>query len=260
MDNTSQRMSAFRPAPLKSFDPNAFVENADYSQDLCDVILGLAFLYNDLKDTLAVIEALMNTQPGDVKDFYLSPEWGEYMGRDMHMFRHHVGLLHEVLEFIHENNAVFQTAQFQSIIKILPFDRRLEWEDIHGAATSKKVTGDFGKQLVIMRNNAAFHYNAKEIGKGFREYFIRPNAEPAFMSLGKSILTSRFYFADAAGQNYVKRVLGSKDYSTFTCEIKDLFVKASHAFSAIIDRFIVKRGFPYRVVPSANTATGPGPE
>ncbi len=231
---------------LYTFDPKAFCGDGTYSQEICDVVLCAALLYNDIKNTIVIINLLHASRPTGEMSY--TREWGEYTGRDMHIFRHHVGILHELFQFMESNIETINTRLFQEIISQMSLKARDAWGSLVEASISIKPVGSFGNLLVRMRNQVSFHYDSRQIGIGFRKHFFKKNkvSEQAFVSKGISMEETRFYFADAAVQDYINLLLGN-DNEAFQNEIKNFMNEISFSFYQLIDRFIIKRGFAYQI-------------
>ena len=60
---------------LDTFDESAFLGNETVSQDVCNLILTLACIYNDYKDTLLSLSFLDQAKPSG--NFQETAEWGE---------------------------------------------------------------------------------------------------------------------------------------------------------------------------------------
>ena len=112
---------------------------------------------------------------------------------------------------------------------------------------SKEDSGSIGKMFLRIRHKMTFHYDAKEIMRGYSNHFFNGEKikEQAFISTGVNMAQSRYYFADAAVQNYINLILDGMEKQKFQQEIIDVMHKISEAFSQLVDRFIQKRGFAY---------------
>jgi len=100
----------------------------------------------------------------------------------------------------------------------------------------------------MIRNKVAFHYDCKEIYKGYRRHFFRNGnpTEQAFVSRGDSMKRSRFYFADAAGEGYFQSQFDSVEVDKFMKRVADITGDLNQAIMLIVDRFIQKRGYAYK--------------
>jgi hypothetical protein len=69
-------------AKLESFDPLAFEADGTASQDVCNFVLTLALIFNDLKDLVYAHVTLQTQKP--IGSFRISRPWGAYSGIDLH--------------------------------------------------------------------------------------------------------------------------------------------------------------------------------
>ena len=84
----------------------------------------------------------------------------------------------------------------------MPPEIRQSWASIVAAATGGKGDSQLQRALTLCRNKVAFHYDAEQIGKGFRSHFEREDKR-AFISRGNAMREVRFYFADAAVERHM---------------------------------------------------------
>src|SRR5947208_2957010 len=89
-----------RLAPLETFDPKAFIDGDPVVQKVCDLVLALGLLFNDMTDLIAVNYLLRKDQPDVKQHFAETPKWGAYNGIDIHIFRRKVALMHELAELL----------------------------------------------------------------------------------------------------------------------------------------------------------------
>ncbi len=59
---------------------------------------------------------------------------------------------------------------------------------------------------------------------------------------------SRFYFADAAVEGYLREIVGKDEFGRLSTKIHDVVVSLNLALLGLVDRFIQQRGFAYRNV------------
>jgi hypothetical protein len=228
-------------ASLQTFDPRAFVGTSDVPQDICNFVLALALIYNDCKNGIFSNLALTDSKPGG--DPQISRSWGAYTGIKNHYLRLHCALIHELLNLISENETVIKQPFFVSVIKLLPRRVRESWD----ASLQKQTASSLNKALLMIRNKVSFHYDPKELYRGYRYHFFKSpgSAEPAFVSRGNSMKSSRFYFADAAADGYFGSQLENKDASELMNRLADITAALNQAIRQIVDRFIQKKGYAY---------------
>lgn len=244
MQNLSEESAQL--APLQTFDPNAFVGNNEVPQNICNFILALALVYNDCKNGMSSNLLLADFRP--VGKPRTSRSWGNYNGMKFHYIRLHVGLLHELFSLIEENRDVIQHSFFGSVIKLLPSPARGSWEDLVAASLGTGTSSPMGRTLLMIRNKVAFHYDCKEIYRGYRRHFFRNDSstEQAFVSRGNSMRRSRLYFADAAAEGYFQSQFDKTPVDQFMNSVIRITGDLNHAIMLIVDRFIQRRGYAYQ--------------
>ena len=244
MQNLSEESAQL--APLQTFDPNAFVGNHEVPQNICSFVLALALVYNDCKNGMFSNLLLADFKPvGNPKT---SRAWGAYSGIKFHYIRLHLGLLHELFKLIEENRDAIQHSFFNSVIKLLPRRARGSWHDLVAASLGRGTSSPLGKTLLMVRNKVAFHYDCKEIYRGYRKHFFRNGnmIESAFVSRGASMRRSRLYFADAAVGGYFQSQFDRRQVDEFMKRVADITGDLNRAIILIVDRFIQKRGYAYQ--------------
>ena len=72
------------------------------------------------------------------------------------------------------------------------------------------------KDLMIVRNKISFHYDPKAISKGY-DFFYKniKKMVNAYISRGRNMSESRFYFADAAAESYMQFLYDTNDMQPF---------------------------------------------
>lgn len=193
----------FDLAPLKYFDPKTFnweTPDKDF-KNLCAFIVTLALIYNDFKD-LAWWQKQLDDCPPNPNE--KSSYFGQHNGMKTHISRLVVGLYDELLIFIKENQRVLESKLFQEILGRISARYRNDWKKLVNESSNKEDL----EILAELRANGVFHYQMNGVFSGYKNYFIKPENplnEKAYYSFGENILKTRFYFADAAVQGYVKK-------------------------------------------------------
>lgn len=233
-------------ASLQTFDQSAFVGDESVPQNICNLVLALALIYNDCKD--GIFSNMILTELKPTGHFEVSRHWGAYNGVKLHYIRLHVALIHELLELIESNERTIEHPFFISVIQQLSKKDRECWEALTSAALHKKTQNPLNKFLLMIRNKVSFHYDPKELYKGFRYHFFRSDCapEPAFISRGINMQGSRFYFADAAADGYLQSLARQEDPNDFMNSLADLTTALNRAIMQIVNHFIQKRGFAYK--------------
>lgn len=195
-------------------------ENSD--DDVADFFLVLAIIFNDLKGLVHFDQLILQ--------IYRKPELtevsahtGEYGGLRIQLYKLLVATINEFFEFVKEHQGILNTGEFGLILKALPRERREQWEGIVDIATGKTPTASsFTKTLLQARNNVAFHYyqSAKNLRKGFVGKFFKKEKNDtnknkfAYYSIGENMEQTRFYYADAATEEYLAINSGIKELPT----------------------------------------------
>lgn len=231
-------------APLESFDPAAFKGDAKVSQDVCNFVLTLALIFNDLKDLIFAQVTLQTQKPAG--SFMVSRHWGEYSGIDQHLWKLMVGLFHEVVQLVRESEDVIADSFYQSVINGLRKKEKDIWLSLVDAARAK--TGPVENRFALLiRNKVVFHYEPKEIYRGYRTYFSSdvPAARRAFVSRGNDMEHTRLFFADAAVTGYLMS-RGEDKLEELMTNVITSVTELNFMLTGIVDIFIQKRGFAYR--------------
>ena len=232
-------------SPHKEFDPKAFIEGENASQELCSFVLTLALAYNDFRFYNMVF--LMVTESKPLGTQQRNPAWGEYAGFRLHIFRLTVGFVHELFRLIQDNRKLLDDPFLKEVIRCLNKKARGSWTGLVEAALVDSTTPRRSNPFFMIRNKLIFHYNSSELFSGYKKGFIKDGVpiETACISLGNTLSESRFYFADKAVDSYIERELNTNPeefISSFGAIIRDVNV----ALYSICELFIQKRGFGWR--------------
>jgi len=230
-------------APLESFDPAAFIGNDTVSQDVCNFVLTLALIFNDLKDLIFAQVTLQSQKPDG--PFKISRRWGEYNGIDQHLWKLMVGLFHEVVQLVRDSEDVIADPFFQSVIQGLRRKEKDIWLSLVDAARAKGPGEN--RFALLIRNKVVFHYEPKEIYRGYKTFFASdvPAARRAFLSRGNDMEHTRLFFADAAVTGYLMSRGEGKLEELMTNVITSV-TELNFMLTGIVDTFIQKRRFAYR--------------
>lgn len=237
---------ASRLAPLETFDVKAFVADHRTPQHVCDFILSLAVAFNDLRDLITAQQAIQATRPRDIR---ISPELGEYYGLHAHWIRMMIGLLKALAEVISENERAMNDPFFEKLVKSLSKTYREAWRNTVNAALATTAKGDrFGRMLFFARNKVAFHYDPKEIFRGYQLKFVQKDDGPPYISRDDAMEGTRFYFADAAAEEYLLYASGASDGREFFESGWVILPDIAHAIREIVIRYVNARGYAWRSV------------
>jgi hypothetical protein len=225
--------------PLETFDATAFQGNAEYTQDLCNFILALSLFYNDFRDLIAAQMLLSEAYPGD--NAKPSPEVGQFRGLSLHLFRIQAGFVHELAELVERNLKIIASAGFQKIVKGLNRKGREAWASVVAAAENRPGDDPLARVVFFARNKVGFHYDQKEILRGYAKCFIEPTGRVPFISRGTKMANTRFYFADAAAEAYIRSLGDPEVVEPFYAVESPLLLEINLAVREIIVRFINSR-------------------
>jgi hypothetical protein len=196
-------------APLESFDDNVFISDNPDEQKVCDLVLTLSLIYNDLKNYMWALDQLEKTKP---KKRRIARYNGQHSGFNLHMNRLFYAHIRALYDVVNKNQDVIKLPLFEKTIKTLNPDLRELWLALVSIATDGRVNGldkSIKKVLEQIRHTSISHYNISEIGRGYKEFFSK-NPMRAFISHGNKMGKTRFYFADAAIEGYISGILGSE--------------------------------------------------
>jgi hypothetical protein len=231
-------------APLESFDPAAFKGDAKVSQDVCNFVLTLALIFNDLRDLVFAQVTLQSQKPDG--PFKVSRHWGAYSGIDLHLWKLMVGLFHEVIQLIKDSEDVIAAPFFQSVLKGLRKEERDIWLSLVDAATAE-TRPEENRFALLIRNKVVFHYEPKEIYRGYDAFFTSdvPSAQRAFVSRGNDMEHTRHFYADAAVTGYLA-ARGEGKLEELMTKVITACIELNFMLTGIVDTFIQKRRFAYR--------------
>jgi hypothetical protein len=196
----SQPCPDFALAPLREYSPDIF--QPDTPADNFVLVLALAF--NDLK---AIMWLHYQAQKCQSSDGAITAVDGQARGFGVFVSRYLLGLTYELLLAVDVARAdgVLQDALFAKAVALLERTVREDWALITSFTDVRYANDPLAKYLVRARNQAAFHYDARQLGRGYAAHFSgsvagvpQQHAARAYASLGNSMEETRFYFADAA--------------------------------------------------------------
>jgi len=231
---------------LESFDNEVFIGNDTVPQEVCNLILSLAIIFNDYRDILHINEIIMLKKPDGV--FKISRVHGAYGGIQFHIIRELIRLTRELIDLVSENKRVIESPYSRSIIQILKGKDREAWDAIEDIAFGKLNKTKLGVFILQIRNQVSSHYSPKAISKGYNHYF-RSNGlinKRAYISRGSSAYYTRYYFADAAIQGCFEQYLAVFEGDDYIKEAISLIGNLTTPLMAIINGFLVKRGCIFR--------------
>ncbi len=192
---------------IKSLDPNRLVGNREEGYENFFLTLGLIF--NDLKD-ISLFGKLLNERYQPSAPMVVGAHEAEFNGVNVHLNRLLSGVLRECLILIRDSDRIFKTELFKLVLEELPDDVLLVWNEIVSIASGEDIPDELLELRSVLkevRHGVTYHYDAKKIREGFIQRFVRTDStstnENALYSLGDQVEDTRFYFADAAAEDYV---------------------------------------------------------
>lgn len=225
-----------------AFDARAFVGDEKVPQDVCDFILSLALVFNDFKDLVFAQQLMQTIRPGDGPP---SRDRGLHGGLHVHLIRLLAGILNELAKLIEKRKAVVTGPVFAAILKKIPSSARDMWKHVAHASVATGPSGDkFGRLIYFARHKVTFHYDTKEIARGYRLRFLQSDLGPPYISRGANMAATRFYFADAAAESYMMQVADAVTGKEFFQAGWKLLPEVGHALREIVTAFVKLRGKP----------------
>lgn len=232
-------------APLETFDRHAFLGDEHTPQEVCDLVLALALVYNDLRDIATCRLQLQSLWEPDAEP---GPRLGLQNGHYASLLRLQAGVVHELLALIKSSGAVLETISFKKALRQTSKDDKQAWRTLVDVARGGGGdNGRLAKALVQIRNKVGFHYDAKQIGRGYRSRFLEEEEGPPFLSRGNTMAKTRYYFADAAAEKYVFSTT-STDVLEFLQQQLDFLGVINQALHAIVVAFPATRGVAWEKV------------
>lgn len=196
---------------LKKIDPSKLV-NGTKPSGVDVFFLVLASIYNDFKG-LAFFHILISDRYAKPESDETTYHAGEYGGYFLQLYKSFLAMIHELLKFLQENERIIlSTGKFSLVLNELPSERSKEWKEIVGIALGTvSASMPFTKFVERVRNNVAFHYyeSDKNLKRGFISHFYQKEKKPenknefAYYAIGKDLKHTRFFYADAALQDYL---------------------------------------------------------
>ncbi|HEY6214933.1 MAG TPA: hypothetical protein VIW45_21720 [Vicinamibacterales bacterium] len=236
-------------ADLEVFDPAAFVGTSEWPQEVCDLVLSLAVAYNDVKDLVFAQQLLPLVWPGEGKP---TAARGQYSGIHLHLTKLLAGVINELAELMEKNASARNSGAFLRVIRLLPSEAREAWQAVEAAVAAVGPRSDrFGKLVYYARMKVAFHYDRKEIAHGYRLAFTNPAAGPPYVSRGRNMASTGFYFADAAVDAYMRNAADAETAAEFFAAGWEVLKEINHALREIVLRYVNARGYGWRNPPAA---------
>lgn len=194
-------------------------------------------IYNDLKDLNLIYLDIVNKS--ELPDFKVDPYTGEYAGLKNHLLRLIISTLFEALEFLEKNRELMDYDNFKKLLASAPWQIREIWQELREATLDKNAKGSkFKKLLCQIRANVTYHYfqSANVLRNSYIEFFTSRSKNKlndyAYYSAGENMQTTRFYYADAAIDEYLSSIYVKSE--NFEKELLNLMDKLHVVFRYIL--------------------------
>jgi hypothetical protein len=230
-------------AALEELPPAAFRSSATCPQEVCDLVLALAAVYNDFHD-IAFSHMLLHEVEPTVPQ---SPttEWGNYGALFASVLRLRCGVIHELIDLVRHSKRAANHPYFQAYVASLGTDTVYAWKAITDVAFGQPRADPLGSALLLVRNKVAFHYDPKELGRGLASHLGANPKHRLFVSRGGSLRSTRFYFAGAAAEQAIVAKASDPAVLEFLNFRGPLIEKVNLALYRIVTEFVRHRGFTY---------------
>ena len=233
-----------RLGEVQQFEVAALRGDAVATQGLCDFVTALALVFNDLRD-LGIAVNFVNNEKATMTKGVVTRRRGELGGLETHIVRMYASVVGELLRLIDKNAAHTGEVIFTEVLKDLSQNAREGWTTLVAAANDKWTQSVLGNALEIARNKVGFHYDAEEIGRGFRKAFVESVVPGTglvpMLSSGNRLSRGRFYFADAAAQAQMASRYRGGSFETYINQLQDLIDALQPPLFAVVDSFLRKR-------------------
>lgn len=231
---------------LNSFDPKAFIGDEKCPQELCSLVLALSLIFNDLKDTFLLQIHLEKIGPkGTFKE---TPAWGQHYGLQLHQTRTRCGITNELINLIEEKKHLFDIDFFVELRRKLSTEVRESWDSLLDAALRGKLKTPIGRLVHFVRNKVGFHYDLKELAKAYSHAFVTNKIMDPYVSRGRNLEETRFYFSDATAQAYFDIRIDDEEAKSFIRGDAPILKQINVSLYSIVTSFVQQRGFAWKEV------------
>ncbi len=198
---------------LKYLNPNKIL-NINDDQKVDSFFLALGLIFNDLKGIHIFAQTIQNIykKPEEVETTYHA---GEYNGLMSQLDRLTIGIISEFFELVNKQKEIFNDMNYKSIINSLHKETVNDWNII------LKTNDQILRKISNIRSNVVHHYdyqNLERLKEGYNHAFFGqrkkfPQHKNAFYSTGKKIQEIRFFYCDAAAEDYIHKTLSDNGKS-----------------------------------------------
>lgn len=228
---------------IESFDPEIFKGRDKKEQDLCNLILTVSMIWNDIKNVMLYYEFVdtyltkYKKEKGDKLE-HNDRFQGEIYGILIHIHRMLISIIHEFFALLRNNQKTLRSSEFNAIRSKLKRKNSKALEElINFGISNRSSKTELGIALHRVRNQISNHYDPKQIFKGYNIKFFESDNLPYF-SRGIKMSQQRFYFADAACQEFFvswHKKMSTDDFFKF---INDIIGAINHSISNLVIAFI----------------------
>lgn len=195
---------------LTGVDPLVILDR-NTKNNIDKFFLPLSLIYNDLKGLLLLDKTFREVYSEPNRNF-ANVHLGEFSGVRVQILRLVTGLVSEFFNYLIKNEKFINDPIFKHFEKRINKKIRNKWYKLLEIAfEDKSPKSDFLRKILTIRGNSIYHYSSKELPKAYINNFFNPEKnignEKAYFSIGESMETSRFYYADAAAERYLKENL-----------------------------------------------------
>ena len=242
-------MSSIRDHNLGSklkFDPGKLF-NEDQYRETDALVVSLALIFNDIKGLVLFISAFEEVAPS-TEDGPTSAKVGQYSGIQSQIIRYKIGIFRELLMLLKEKKDLLSTEIIKRAYNKMDGSAQTNWDQIKFIAIENKMPDSmkqFKTAFIKMRNHGAFHYYQTDpIAEGYEYHFSKdaPTSKNAYLSKGKTLEETRFYFADAAISGlYEKWIDEMKEPNFF--QVLENYIKLTHSsIRSFVISYLAERG------------------
>jgi hypothetical protein len=230
----------FELGPLKAFDPDILLYKDKADADLYAFILALSLIFNDAKNLIWLQTQVKKGAPAIPT---VCPYFGQYTGIFHYLIRLQIGLFHALMELLDESTEAIAHPKLQTCINGMSKETRSLWDElINRADTWDNKTPNklrtFRQFLHMIRSKSIFHYDKKLLSGAYRDFFTDRSMEHtkhAYLSTGKDMDATRFYFADGMAEQMLL-----SPFKDEGMEARDALVKFTRLMNAPLRTIVLK--------------------
>ncbi len=226
---------------LEGLEPSKILDQQNIN-NLDNFFLILGLIFNDIKG-LITFDNLIEENYRRPEDDEVSAHAGEFNGIRIQINKIIIGTIAEFIVFLEKNQDITSSIKFQLFLKKINNEDRERWYDLIRVSSGKYTTSEneFSSIIKRIRSNVAFHYDQslKELRKGFLKSFFSESKnlkqhKKAYYSLGVKMRSTRFYYADAAIDDYIRSLLKEEYFKTVTKIVNDM----NHSINALMGEYL----------------------